>query len=69
MSKKLPRRLYATIEGNTEGNQEDLLAWRTIDSADDGRVGVYVLEEELDKRQATELRRDGTKKWFKARSR
>lgn len=60
---KVPNRIYIT-EADDEG--ENLLAWRKLTSADEGRIFVYELVEELDKRDTCELRRKGSKKWFRA---
>lgn len=61
----LPKRLYASQDHSDSFGDEDLLAWRHLDATDNGRIGVYELVEELDKREAVELRRKGTKAWFK----
>lgn len=63
--KKLPRLIYVTIDTNSEGG-EDLLAWRSLAATDNGRIGTYRLVEEYDKRETPELRRLGTKAWFKS---
>lgn len=60
----MPKVVYVTLDENSDGG-EDLLAWKSLDSSDSGKVGVYTLTEELDKRKVTEVRRNKTKIWFK----
>lgn len=58
-----PKVVYVTASDDCD--DEDLLAWRTLASAGEGQIGVYVLEEKLEKREAVEIRKAGTKTWFK----
>ncbi len=64
--KGLPGRIYVQVDSNADGTDEDLLAWRNLSAVENGRIAVYVINDELDKREAVELRRKGTKVWFKA---
>lgn len=61
--KRFPPVVYMTIDDS--GGEEVLLAWNSIDSAETGKVAVYRLESELEKREVCEVRRSGTKQWFK----
>lgn len=63
-SAAFPKLIFITRDENA-GDDENLLAWGTLDSADAGKVAVYRLEEEIEKREAVEIRRKGTGKWFK----
>lgn len=56
--------IYVTICEDCDGS-ENLLAWASLDSADAGRVGVYRLVEEINVREVKEIKRKGSKKWFK----
>lgn len=60
---KFPKVIYITRDSVCD--DEDLLAWTTISSADVGKVAIYELREVVEKRESTELRRERTKKWFK----
>jgi hypothetical protein len=56
--KKFPDVIYV--------NQDDgLLAWPDLKSANDGKVAIYRLEEKLEKRTVPEIRRKGSRRWFR----
>ncbi len=60
---KHPKVLYVTIEDDGTGDDYPV-ASTELDKADDGKVGVYMLDEIIDKREVVEIRRPNTKKWF-----
>jgi hypothetical protein len=62
--KTFPKKIYVGHDPNADAN-DDLLAWADLKSPDDGKIGVYVLESELEKRTATEVRRKGKREWRK----
>lgn len=59
-----PKKIFVTRDPNSNAS-DDLLAWIDLKGTDDGKVGVYVLESELDKRTAPEVRAKGSKQWRK----
>jgi hypothetical protein len=61
---KFPKVIYITQDPNAE-DDDSFLAWGTMQSADAGKVASYQLVEVAEKRDTFELRRDGTKTWFK----
>ncbi len=62
-----PKRIAVTVSPDGDGPAaENLLAWATVSKADDGRVAVYELVDELEKKDIPHLKRKGTKTWFKA---
>jgi hypothetical protein len=64
---KFPKRIAITVDDNSSGPiAERLLAWANVLVAEDGPVAVYELVDEFDKRDIPNLRRKGTRKWFKA---
>ena len=62
--KAFPKVIYVT-QDIPDANTQTLLAWDSLDSAEIGKVAVYRLENEVEKREVTEVRRKGTKQWFK----
>lgn len=60
---KLPKVVYIAVDG--EKGEEYLYASESLDDLPDGVVGVFRLDELLHSRTVTEIRRDGTKAWFK----
>jgi hypothetical protein len=63
----MPKVIYVMLDPNAD-THDDLLAWSSLESADEGRVAVYTLTEELEKREVVEVRKKGSKAWFKPRS-
>lgn len=61
--KALPKKIFVAQMDDVE--EEDLLAYRSLDAADDGKVYVYEQVEVLTKRTASEVRRGGSKTWAK----
>ena len=61
---KMPKVIYITRDENSE-ETESFLAWGDLQSADDGKVGVYQLVEELTKREVVEIRNKRSRRWFK----
>ncbi len=59
-----PKKIFVTHDPNADSGN-DLLAWPSLESTDNGKVGIYVLESELDKRTTAEIRRKGSRKWGK----
>ncbi len=64
MKNKFPHVVYITHDENSNP-PEDLLCWSSLETTDGGQVGVYTLTEVIEKREAVEIRRKGSKKWFK----
>jgi hypothetical protein len=60
---KFPKRIAVTFDGG-DTSLESLLAWSSLDTAEEGRVAVYELVEEFDKKMVSRVRRKGTKNWF-----
>ena len=60
---KLPKIAYLYVDGDNDAQY--LVASTNVDDKDEGVVGVYELRETLNVRHVAELRRPGTKKWFK----
>lgn len=58
--------IYVNVDGNSDSGGEDLLAWKTLVAAENGYVGIYELVEVVEKREAVEVRRKGTKAWVKS---
>ena len=71
MSKKtLPRLIYVQFDEKTgDETDEYLLAWKDVTSTVPGRLGVYQLTEEIDRRDTVEIRRKGSRQWFKPSAR
>ena len=53
--KKMPERVFVTSDPND--TEDGLLAWPSIEAAEDGRVGIYQLVEVVETRKVAELRR------------
>jgi hypothetical protein len=51
----MPQRVFVTSDPND--TEDGLLAWPSVEAADDGRVGIYELIEIVETRTATEIRR------------
>ena len=62
--RKFPRRICVTQDQNSD-DENNLLAWPSIHVAESGKVAIYELIEVLEKRDVAEIRREGTKGWFK----
>ena len=60
---KLPNVLYVYVDG--VGDEQYFVATRDVGEKEEGLIGVYALRETLHVRHPTELRRPGTKTWFK----
>ena len=60
---KVPKIIYVTVEG--EGEEQYLMPNADLSEAEDGKVYVFTLEDEIDKRSVSEIKRKGTSKWFK----
>lgn len=60
---KLPQVVYIYVDG--EKGEEYLVASQNVGDQEEGMVGVYDFRETLNVRHVAELRRSGTKKWFK----
>jgi hypothetical protein len=63
---KFPTTIYVSRDTNSNDDEENLLAWTDVKSADVGRIAIYSLESVVEKREVVELRRERTKNWFKA---
>ena len=61
--KKIPNVIYVTLDGD-EG-AEYLLASESLQECPEGSVTVFEKTEVLDVRTVTEIKRQGTKTWFK----
>jgi len=61
--------IYVSIDANAGLSTENLLAWKSLDATENGLVGVYELVEVVEKREAVEVRRKGTKTWVKTANR
>ncbi len=62
---KFPNRIAVTVDENASGLIEDnLLAWRNLERADEGIVAIYELVEEFETKEVKKKRRIGTKNWF-----
>ncbi len=65
MKAKFPNRIAITLDENGEGPPEErMLAWKNLDAADEGQVGIYELVEEFETKEIKKKRRKGTKLWF-----
>jgi hypothetical protein len=53
--KKMPERVFVTSDPNDV--EDGLLAWPSVEAAEDGRVGIYQLVEVVETRKVSELRR------------
>lgn len=64
-AKRFPSRIAITVDENSSGpTEENLLAWKDLESAEAGRVAIYELVEEFDTQEVKRKRRVGTKQWF-----
>lgn len=61
--KKIPDVIYVTLDGD-EG-EEYLIANESLDECPEGKVTVFAKAEVLDVRTVTEIKKAGTKTWFK----
>lgn len=61
--KKIPNVIYVTLDGD-EG-EEYLLANDDIESCPEGPVTIFKKTEVIEVRTVTEIKRSGTKTWFK----
>lgn len=59
---KLPDVLYVYVDGDK--GQECFVATADISERGDGLVGIYNLSEKVWHRYKSQLRRDGSRKWF-----
>jgi hypothetical protein len=64
---KFPKTIAVTVDSNSEGpTDENLLAWKDVQSADEGRVAIYKLIDEVDTKTVTKIRKQGETEWFEA---
>lgn len=63
---KFPKRIAVTVDPNGEGTTaENLLAWKDEHAvADEGRVAIYTLLEEMDMKTVKKIRKQGETEWF-----
>lgn len=62
---KFPKRIAVTVDENGSGPvNANLLAWESIEVADEGRVAIYELVDEFETKEVKKKRRIGTKQWF-----
>jgi hypothetical protein len=53
--KQMPERVFVTSDPNDE--EDGLLAWPSVEAAEDGTVGIYQLVEIVETRKVAEIRR------------
>lgn len=62
---KFPKTIAVTVDPNGDGPvAENLIAWRNAAVADDGRVAIYRLFDEMDTKTITRARKQGETEWF-----
>lgn len=65
-SMAFPKRVAVTIDPNANGSPLDsLLAWKSVEAAEAGKVAIYELVDEIEKRETFEIRRKGKKGWLR----
>ena len=61
--KKVPNVIYVTLDGDT--GEEYLLAHESLEQCPEGLVTIFKKTEVVEVRTVTEIKRPGTKTWFK----